>query len=342
MRFWRYALIVGMVVLFAGCGGSQSIGAPGPMPQSRTIATYAERGRSWMLPEAKSEDLLYISSEDRGSVYVYTYPKGILAGTLENLNTAAEGECVNRAGDVFITTVNSSATSTIYRYAHGGTSPIATLSDPGEANGCSVDPTTGNLAVTNLLDETNPYYGNNGDLAVYAGAKGNPVMYYFKGNEIRGFEFCGYDDKGNLYLSAADDYHLDNDLVRLSSGSRSFDLMNLNTKLDGLSSVQWYGKHLTVTSNAGRKPITVYRLRVSGNKATVVGSTTLSTAKNDYDGQTWIQGRTIIGTGQLMRSFQNAFFWPFPKGGEPRGGIEKVGEVRQILWGVTVSVAHSR
>jgi hypothetical protein len=34
------------------------IGAPGSMPQTRAIATHVERGKSWMLAKAKSEDLL--------------------------------------------------------------------------------------------------------------------------------------------------------------------------------------------------------------------------------------------------------------------------------------------
>jgi hypothetical protein len=38
----------------AGCGASQPpIGAPGAMPQGTRIATHAEHGKSWMLPEAK-------------------------------------------------------------------------------------------------------------------------------------------------------------------------------------------------------------------------------------------------------------------------------------------------
>jgi hypothetical protein len=41
------------------------IGAPGAMPQGHAIATHAERGKSWMLPEAKTEDLLYASQKER-------------------------------------------------------------------------------------------------------------------------------------------------------------------------------------------------------------------------------------------------------------------------------------
>jgi hypothetical protein len=57
--FWSLPLSLSVAaVLLAGCGESQPLGAPGAMPQSRAIATHAERGKSWMLPKAKSEDLL--------------------------------------------------------------------------------------------------------------------------------------------------------------------------------------------------------------------------------------------------------------------------------------------
>ncbi len=45
------------------------------MPQSSTEATRADRGKSWMLPEAKSEDLLYVTNYSYASVY--SYPKGL-------------------------------------------------------------------------------------------------------------------------------------------------------------------------------------------------------------------------------------------------------------------------
>jgi hypothetical protein len=48
--------------MLAGCGGSQTqSGAPGPMPQSRAIVSLAERGGSWMLPDAKKGRPLYVS-----------------------------------------------------------------------------------------------------------------------------------------------------------------------------------------------------------------------------------------------------------------------------------------
>jgi len=121
--------------MLAGCGGSQApIGAPGAMPQSRTIATHADRGKSWMAPEAKVEDLLY-ASDGQSSAFVFSYPAGKLVGELTDFSTPIY-ECSDSSGDIFIT--NYDGTQGVDEYAHGGTAPIAMFPVP-EASGCSVD-----------------------------------------------------------------------------------------------------------------------------------------------------------------------------------------------------------
>ena len=67
--------------MLAASGGSQPpIGALGAMPQSHAAATatHAKRAGSWMLPEAKGDDLLYAAQWD-GAVLVFSYPalKGV-------------------------------------------------------------------------------------------------------------------------------------------------------------------------------------------------------------------------------------------------------------------------
>jgi hypothetical protein len=174
--------------LLAACSGSQPpIGAPGATAQTSTLATHADRGKSWTLPEAKSIGLLYVAGSQNGqngSAYVYTYPQGRLVGTLTGF-AEPFGECTDSAGNVFIVAYSNGSTSasTIYEYAHGGTKPIATLSDPDVAVGCAVDPTTGNLAAS----------GNG--VAIFKNATGNPA-YYSSGYH---FYYCGYDERGNLY-----------------------------------------------------------------------------------------------------------------------------------------------
>jgi hypothetical protein len=301
------------------------------------------------LPEAKGKDLLYVSSNDRGIVYVYTYPEGKIAETLTGLENAS-GECTDPAGDVFITSYGTKS-GTIYEYAHGGKKPLAALSDQGQPFGCSIDPATGNLAVANGVDYSNPYCKNCGDVAIYTGAKGNAKIYY--SSDFGAFWFCGYDNGSNLYLSAFDEF-AGSQLVRLANGSSSFEVISLNAKLyTGLyfqPSVQWDGKHMTVSSappKGMRGPVSVYQLSISGSSGTVIGTTELTSPKNNFEGQTWIEGDAIIGSdetplGKENQGYRSVSFWRYPQGGRPRQNIIKVGDERNIeLWGVAVSPGSS-
>jgi len=97
--------------MLAGCGGSQTpIGAPGAMPQGPAVATHGAHGRSWMLPEAKSEDLLYVATGD--NVYILSYPHGKLVGSLGIVGNNLS----DKQGDVFIPTGGYE----VVEYAHGG------------------------------------------------------------------------------------------------------------------------------------------------------------------------------------------------------------------------------
>ena len=131
-----------VVVLLTGCGAAQpQIAGSGATPQSRTIATHAGRGRSWMLPEARKGDLLYVSSPGQGMVYVFTYPGGQPDGMLTNI-PYPYGLCSDKHGNVFVVSWSSeSGPGSILEYAHGGSKPIATLTDGDNMPAqCSVDP----------------------------------------------------------------------------------------------------------------------------------------------------------------------------------------------------------
>jgi hypothetical protein len=296
-----------LVAMLAGCGGfaisasDRSIGAAPP-------ARARQPTRSWMAPTASAKTLLYVNDGDE-NVYVYTYPQGHHVGTLTGF-IQPSGECVNSAGDVFIVTqANESRTSgIIYEYAHGGSSPIATLIDPNPAYGCAVDPRSGNLAVAG------------GGVAVYKQGSGDPIIY--DGSE--GFYFCGYDTKGNLYLSARDAQYLDQDqLARLPAGGSQVEQIGVSVTLyDGdfvsPSSVQWDGEHVTVSSAPEGQPVYLYRLHISGERATVVATTTLSSQKNGFkSGQVWIQDSRVLGA-DLIRGRGGVDLWSYPNAGKPR------------------------
>jgi hypothetical protein len=315
------------VAFLAGCGGSQyAIGAPGPVPRTSAVAAPAVHGKSWMMPEAKSEDLLYadVSSENADILYVFSYPKGKLVGTLyESGAQYQQGLCSDSRGHVFVTTLSSDVFGgNIYEYAHAGTKPIETLYEQGLWPwGCSVDPSTGNLAVSSINYDTLP-----SGVEIYPDAKGTPKLY--SDNEIVNYTFCGYDDKGNLFVDGTG-----NDskvhFAELPKGSGTLVNVNLSKSINWFGQVQWDGAHITLEDEPASA---VYRLKVSGSTALVVGTTRLSQWTDTQPAQSWIQNQTIIQPNGA--SATEIRFWPYPAGGKPSKTVSS-----PALFGVTVSRA---
>ena len=122
-----------------------------------------------MDPMAASGQRLYVSNNALGTVNAYTYPEGRLVGTLTGF-ISPFGECTDAAGDVFIVAYSDSSkkSSTIYEYAHGGTAPIATLSDPTVAFGCAIDPRPATLRIRWWRRDLHPCHGNSDDVLQFA------------------------------------------------------------------------------------------------------------------------------------------------------------------------------
>src|ERR1700723_26438 len=132
--------------MLASCGGSQlPIGVPSAMQQTAAIAAHADRGKSWMLPEARTGKLLYVSDNTKSVVYVISYPQGELVGTLTGFHSPV-GLCTDQKGNVWI--VNQSPDE-IIEYGHAATRAKPTLKvHAGFSFGCAVDPKSGDVAVT--------------------------------------------------------------------------------------------------------------------------------------------------------------------------------------------------
>jgi hypothetical protein len=326
----RCTFSLGTAALLAACNGSQPpIGAPGAMPQSSAIARHARRGGSWMLPTAKSGDLLYLMT-DTNFAYVLTYPAGKSAGKLTLSADNGTGVCSDSSGDVFVTAYNYQPThGYLYEYAHGGTKPIATLDDGSYIpTSCAVDPTTGNLAVTNNAAVSS----QTGNVATYVGARGSPTTYTDPG--FKNYAATTFDDHGDLFIIGSGDSLFE--FAELPQGGSTLINVTMSQQIYG-GHIQWDGTNLAVTLRANsnkHRPI-VYRVSVSGSTGTLVGSTTFGRLRGPDSGDvSWIQGNTITMDDHLTK----LGFWKYPDGGKP---TKTVSAFHWGHTGMTVSVAPS-
>jgi hypothetical protein len=320
--FSRYTLSSCVAAaMLAGCGGSQPpIAAPGTMPQSRAIATHTAHRGSWMLTKARAEDLVYVATGD--NVYVLSYPRGKLVG---NLGVVGNNLCSDKHGDVFIPSGNYE----VLEYAHGGSSPIQTLYPGDIPLGCAVDPMSGDLAVTNEASGA-------GEVAMFANAKGTPTWY--RDQEIFTFGLCGYDDRGNLFVDGSG---TGNFLAELPKGRTTFRNYALNRSFDTFGSIQWDGKHVTLSNPTTEQ---IYRLKFGNSSFKVVGTTQIDGWQNSYSGhwpyiQTWLQQGSFIAQSSNLAEIG---LWRYPNGGNARKVIGPFKSGSANVYGVTVSLAPNR
>jgi hypothetical protein len=270
---------------------------------------------------AKRGPLLYVSNTG-GAINVYSYPKGKLVGQLDG--NEPSGLCSDSNGNVFVTNFRG---ETIAEYAHGETSRIETLSDAGtNPEGCAVDPTTGDLAVTGYLESINGP-SQPGAFAIYRKAKGSPTHFYVP---YAATSFCGYDDKGNLFV---DGFGWGEQpgfvLTELRKGAVSPQTVSLNFSPGGPGAVQWDGESLAVGDTSAE----IYQYAINAGSGTQVGSTSLGL--DGYMGQFWIHGSQVI-VPTYRGSDPAIWFFRYPGGGDP---IKEITGQLKGPFGVTVSVA---
>jgi hypothetical protein len=312
--------------MLAGCSGSQSgvspAGSNAMVPNThmsgiaQTLAAVKSLGKavhpdtrqSWMSPDKKKHkkklNLLYISDSGTDDVDVYNYPSGSTYGQLTGFEEP-QGECSN-GKDVWIANTEDSE---IEEYAAGGTTPIATLSDSGQYPvGCSWDPTTGNLAVSNIISTSD----GDGNLAIYKGAAGTPTTYTC--SSLAKYYFVGYDAKGDVYVDGEDTLSDGGfALCGLASGGSSLSTVTLNQSVEFPGQVQWDGKYVAV---GDQDEATLYQFTISGSSGTKEGSTPLDESSDCV--QVWIDGSTVI-----CPDYPNADvkLYAYPAGGDPTSEI---------------------
>jgi hypothetical protein len=312
MRYCHTLTVCVAAAMLPGCGGSQPpIGATAAAPQTLAIATHADRAKSWMLPEATSEDLLYVA--DGQTVNVYSYPGGKLEGTLKRFDRAV-GTCVGKVGNVFIVNAYEGE---ILEYAHGGTKPMATLHTPTkDPVGCAIDLTTGDRAVGSQG------VGSAGTISIFKKARGKPTVY--QSSQFYEFFFCGYDNKGNLFadgISAPGSGHFA--LAELLRGAATFTNIAVDQYVTFPGEVQWDGKHLAV----GNQFTDIYEFAIKGHRAISVGTTRLG-SNTTTRANTQRKSRTIYGLSWLV-SDPRMPWRPYvaPCASAPQHGFAKAGRV---------------
>lgn len=302
-------LMLAFIIASIGCGGGAAgsappIGFPGSV--ARSAATL---GRSWMSLDARTTDLLYVSDNIANEVYVYAYPGRKRLGTLTGLQ-APNGECVDNAGDVFI--ANSEAHN-VREYRHGDPRLFAILSDANDFPiDCSVDPTTGNLAVTNV-----GFFGSQeGSVAIYKNATGSPTFY--TDPDIYDYRYCGFDNRGNLFV--------DGDVqgpafrfAELPKDSSTFTNISLNQSIRYPAGVLWDGTHVVVgdAGDGSQDVPTIYQFGIKGRHGMKVGSTRLDASDSVF--QFWIQPGTVIAPDS--GGTQDVRFYRYPAGGSAKRAL---------------------
>lgn len=258
-----------------------------------------------MLPQAKSQNLLYVGNSKNGSaaVTVFTYPQGAWIGTLRGFGYPL-GLCVDAAQEVF---VSDEQKGEIVEFPHGGSKPIRTLSDNQGPNGCSVDPVTGNLAVANSL----------GSVWVYPKAQGKPKVH--NDPQFISAYYCSYDNSGTLFVDGAgySNFNYYAAFALLFRNGR-FENISLDMDLPSPGQVRWDGGYFAV---ANQSNATVYHVWIIHGYGVVRRITQLS---NVGVGGFWIQDKTLIDPRG------NLYYVRYPGGGPP---------IKTIHHGVTNAVS---
>lgn len=321
--------------LLAACGGSQPpIGAPGAIPQSRVIATHAARDVSWMLPEAKSEDLLYVTNYSY--VSVYSYPALKLIGTLNGFKSTV-GDCIDGSGNVFITNhVYGHGDTRIAEYAHGGSKPIAELANDDRIGpiGCSVDPTTGDLAVSGGGSS------RGAGVNIFKRARGKAT--YVDIPSMVFDSFCAYDAKGDLFVDGEKNFHGRGPaFAELPHGSSKFSNIKLNATIDPSGGIQWDGQAIAVGAYyQPRKQHTpaIYRFAINGSKGTKVGMTLLGSPAYTTSFQFFVLTRAIVVPNWPYSGGKDVLLYKYPAGGAPTAVLSRNTDDPR---GATISIAPS-
>ena len=302
----------------AGCGMSN---APGPLANAAPAIATSNVDNA----QARGARLFvsdYGTLGVAGRILVYSLPG--LAPIATNSNVGQpKGECSDNHGHVWVTADNPrSVPQVTYELNHDG-STIKTLLDPYgyPAQGCAWDPTTGDVAVTNIN-----FACCSGNVLIYPGGSGTPRQVSAPG--LRLAYFVGYDSRGNLFFDGEDlnySFFL-GELPKGASNGNDIDVSGGTIVWSGM--VQSTVPGTLYVGDQNCKPHSgqqscLHHLELHGSKAKITANINLldnagQPLCNMMQGVIW--RRHLYGSDlQTCDSSSNAtFVWGMPAGGLPQ------------------------
>jgi hypothetical protein len=316
--------VVALAMLLSGCSSRSQT----PLPVAQAVA----RGGSWIEAGVAGHDLLYASNAN-GIVNVYRYWQQTLVGELTDF-TQPKGECTDANSDVYITDYGADA---VVEYAHGGNAPLRTIdTTPYKPYACAIDPKTGDLAVANY---SNASYYSDGNVAVYAHAKGKPA--YYSSSDLQHPNGLGYDNYGDLLVTGFMLYGSSSYTYTyfgyLPAKSKTFKVMDLpppeSSGWPYVDGIAWDGKYWVVDAYG-----TLYQYSIN-IKAELVGTVELNGRGSDgpvafYYPNPKKQATQVVTTYGSENSSE-VDYYDYPAGGSP---IHEITHGLDKPFGVAISV----
>jgi hypothetical protein len=260
-------------------------------------------GSSSTVSHATGHDLLYVSDAGANVVDIYSYPGGTLLGKLSGF-TNPTGLCTDPDRDVWVV---DTTLSSLYEYPHGNNMRKASLKAQGAFDllGCSVDPTTGDLAVAEIGTPS-----AHGGVWVFKNAQGTPKKY--KTSALAYAYFCGYDNAGNLFVDGIGNGKFV--LVELPSGSSTLKTITLDQSVGFPGEVQWDGKYVAIGDRAyqDQHESAIYQFTMSGSSGKIEGTTKLNGSCDVI--QFGIASSSVIAPDACYNVVR---FYKYPGGGTP-------------------------
>jgi hypothetical protein len=314
MKFGYAFSLSAAALIISGCFSSGSAIGPAAVPDAVAVPSRAAA--------QTSGDLLYISTGRDEEIL--TYPKAKLLATFGYGNA---GLCSDKKGNVYTTIFHG-----VKVYKHGATTPFRTLTLSYDfPEDCSVDPTTGDLAVA-IACISSCYTS----VVVFRHARGTGKAY---AAGLLG-QNCGYDNKGNLFVSGSSGGA---QFVELPKGSNTFTPISFEPPIGFAGGrIQWDGHYLAIGDPGGSSVTpSINQVTISGSAGTVVGNTPLNGAYNAFG--EWIDGERVIVP--FISSYYGASrvgYWKYPEGGTPEKILLNRRYRFRFAISVTVSAAPNR